>query len=260
MDALAIVGWTDHLEMPIRKTNSEPDQIASGLITWGDKVYAFWSGSDCWKEKTMTTVEKQTAAGERAADSPNPIEQQITAELRERHLPISGLHLPGFAGIWEWPDDDVLRFVCEQIHQERCHLADIALESNDAKMQSEIAELLHMAGAVAAQKPPCENLWGILQVLKLDNDNVLAQVCLHLYKVSRAIIQKSRQHYTNPLDQVGLAHALVAAEQLVQREGIATDLEGRKQDHKPTLVQQWAWTVTTKLARQYLRCASEDSI
>jgi hypothetical protein len=168
--------------------------------------------------------------------------------MSNRHLPISGLCLPGVAGIYEWHDETILRFVCEQIGQESCYLAEIAIESGDADTLTNIAELMRVAGAVRRQEPPFAQLWGIASLLKLDTENILNHVCLKLYDVRLALIKKSRQNYRDPRDQIDLAHALILAEEVVQRGSLATDL----QEKRPTPVQRWANIVTVKTARRYL--------
>lgn len=195
------------------------------------------------------------ASESRQADLAATIEH---AKSRTR-LPISGLRIPGIGGIWEWSDAQLLRFICEEIHNKGPHIADVALETNeDDHMAASVAEMLCVASAVVKQnlvldqRPCVRELWGVARLWVLEPRETLTHLCLTLYGMRRALISKSRACYRNCRDQVGLAHALLIAERVVQRGGLETDLDQREQDDKLTPVQKWAWTVTTKVVRRYL--------
>ena len=182
----------------------------------------------------------------------NQVEEELAARRRRRlHLPVSGIPVPGIAGIYDWEDDTILRFVCKEITEESVHLAEIAIDSKNHDTMADTAELLCIARAVRNGQPPFKSLWGVAALLELDTRDILNEICLHFYALRLDLIKITRDAYSNPLDQVDLAQALVLAEQVIHRGGLATDLK-EAGEHRLTPVQRGAAAVTNKVAHRYL--------
>jgi hypothetical protein len=168
----------------------------------------------------------------------------------ERVLPIV-LDLPGLAGA-EWKDADLLKYVCEVIDDSEQLLPRITADLKSEYRLVRFHELRWIVIALRAQQTaeevefPCA---GIASLRRLGMADVLYHICDALHE-ARASIQKHTRRLDRPA-RLKWAEALMIAEAVVAREGVATELDNLKHGERSRLHQR-AWDCRVELARSEL--------
>jgi len=206
------------------------------------------------------TVQRQQNRAAQLHPQFNTFEEAKRAFATEKALPIV-LDLPGLAGA-EWKDADLLKYVCAVIEDHEHLLPRITDAIKDEYWRVRFHELRWIAKAVHAHQNSedlefaCKAVAGIASLRRLDVPNLLAHICDALHEARAAILARTAR--LDCLAKLQWAEALMIAEAVVSREGMATGLDGLKHGERSRLHKR-AWDCRVELARAELRVALKNN-